>query len=81
MVVMLRFIIIFFLVLNGFSSFAFAEKNKKFALLIGNKNYKIPDLNLKNPHNDIERIGVTLRKLGFRVTIIKMPHLVHYKRL
>ncbi|MGH1350908.1 MAG: caspase family protein [Methyloligellaceae bacterium] len=68
---MLRFIIIFFLVLNGFSSFAFAEKNKKFALLIGNKNYKIPDLNLKNPHNDIERIGVTLRKLGFRVTIIK----------
>jgi formylglycine-generating enzyme required for sulfatase activity len=48
-----------------------AQAAKRIALLIGNQDYRINSLNLKNPHNDVNSIGRALTKVGFKVRIVK----------
>jgi len=48
-----------------------AEAESRFALLIGNQNYKSNVGPLKNPHNDIALVGNALERLGFKLTIIR----------
>ena len=43
----------------------------RFALLIGNQNYRDNVGPLTNPHNDIALVGAALERLGFKITIIK----------
>src|SRR5262245_60074350 len=45
---------------------AFAQTEKRIALLIGNKNYQPAVGALKNPHNDIEVISAALDAIGFK---------------
>jgi DNA-binding MarR family transcriptional regulator len=44
---------------------------QRFALLIGNQNYTDAVGPLTNPHNDIARVGAALKRLGFKVTLVK----------
>ena len=46
---------------------AFAER--RIALVIGNSNYKNPDLSLLNPKNDAEDMAAALKDLGFEVVL------------
>ncbi|MGH1352639.1 MAG: caspase family protein [Methyloligellaceae bacterium] len=48
-----------------------AAENNKFALLIGNKDYSLQELNLKNPHNDIILLEKSLKKIGFQVHVVR----------
>jgi uncharacterized caspase-like protein len=48
-----------------------ADATERIALLIGNQNYSARVGPLKNPHNDIARIGAALRLLKFQVTEVK----------
>src|SRR5262245_38643411 len=48
-----------------------AEAQSRIALLIGNQGYNAKVGPLKNPHNDIELIGGTLERLGFKTTLVK----------
>ncbi len=41
------------------------------ALLIGNQGYTAKVGPLKNPHNDVDRVGAALERLGFKVAIVK----------
>jgi secreted trypsin-like serine protease len=50
---------------------AAAQSEKRFALLIGNQGYDTKVGTLKNPHNDITRIGSALQSIGFDVTSVK----------
>ncbi len=55
-------------------AFAFqanASKPARYALLIGNKSYAKAVGPLVNPHNDIELVGQSLKKLGFQITVVK----------
>jgi len=55
-----------------FFSIAGAEAaEKRIALLIGNKDYVLDKLDLKNPHNDIARVAAALEKVGFEVSTVK----------
>ncbi|MEO1609898.1 MAG: caspase family protein, partial [Pseudomonadota bacterium] len=54
-----------FFVLALFSAVADAQAAKRLALLIGNQNYRIDSLDLKNPYNDIEAISQALKQVGF----------------
>ena len=48
-----------------------AIAEKRVALLIGNKDYALDKLDLKNPHNDIAHVAAALKKVGFEVTAVK----------
>ncbi len=45
-----------------------ARAADRVALLIGNSDYRAPDMALRNPVNDVEALGAALRELGFAVT-------------
>jgi uncharacterized caspase-like protein len=46
---------------------AFAQTEKRIALLIGNQGYPAEVGPLKNPHKDIRLVGAALAKVGFEV--------------
>ena len=48
-----------------------AHAAKRIALLIGNQDYRIDSLDLKNPHNDVTAVGRALKQVGFDVRIVK----------
>src|SRR5215831_18396751 len=48
-----------------------AEAENRFALLIGNQNYKSNVGPLKNPHNDVALVGNALEHLLFKLTGIR----------
>ncbi len=48
-----------------------AIAEKRVALLIGNQDYALDKLDLKNPHNDIAHVAAALKKVGFEVTAVK----------
>jgi uncharacterized caspase-like protein len=48
-------------------SVAWAQGEKRIALLIGNQDYKASVGSLKNPHNDIELVASALKHVGFEV--------------
>lgn len=50
---------------------AFAQVEKRIALLIGNQGYAAKVGPLKNPHNDVNLIEASLKQIGFRVTVFK----------
>lgn len=50
---------------------AFAQVEKRFALLIGNQGYAAKVGPLKNPHNDVGLIMTALKRVGFKVTVLK----------
>src|SRR5262245_42757654 len=60
--------ILFISILGGASS-ALAEA--RIALLIGNQGYSAKVGPLKNPHNDVNLIEASLKRLGFKVTVLK----------
>src|SRR5262245_36926777 len=47
-----------------------AHAAERIALLIGNQKYKDSVGPLKNPYKDVDLVGYSLRRLGFRVKII-----------
>ena len=47
------------------------QEPARIALLIGNQNYYEKVGKLKNPHNDVALVGNSLKKLGFKVTILE----------
>ena len=47
-----------------------AIAEKRVALLIGNKDYALDKLDLKNPHNDIAHVAAALKKVRFDVTLV-----------
>ena len=48
-----------------------AEDPKRLALLIGNQGYTEQVGLLKNPHNDVDLIEASLKRLNFKVTVLK----------
>jgi uncharacterized caspase-like protein len=50
---------------------AMAQEQPRLALLIGNKGYTANVGPLKNPHNDVDLIESSLKRLGFKVTVLK----------
>ncbi|MFL4470166.1 caspase domain-containing protein [Tateyamaria armeniaca] len=64
----LRCLIYVACLLVGIPHFAWAER---VALLIGNSAYSVPDMELRNPVNDVEALGSALRALSFTVIEIK----------
>jgi hypothetical protein len=48
-----------------------AQAEKRIALVIGDQNYQSAIGPLKNPHNDIARVGAALQKVGFDVATIR----------
>ena len=48
-----------------------ASAEQRLALLIGNQSYAKAVGPLTNPHNDIARVGAALKRLGFKVTLVK----------
>ncbi|MEX0349252.1 MAG: caspase domain-containing protein [Paracoccaceae bacterium] len=44
-----------------------AQAGARVALLIGNSDYSTPEMSLRNPVNDVDALGQTLRELGFVV--------------
>src|SRR5262245_14220731 len=48
-----------------------AEDSARLALLIGNLGYSAKIGPLKNPHNDVSLIEASLKRLGFKVTVLK----------
>ncbi len=50
---------------------ASAQAAKRAALLIGNQDYRINSLDLKNPHNDVAAVGKALEQVGFEVRIVR----------
>lgn len=61
----MRLIIAAFLLL--LPATAFAQTEKRVALLIGNKDYKASVGSLTNPLNDIRIVGEALKAVGFQV--------------
>ncbi len=59
----------------AFACVAQAQQGKRIALLIGNKDYHLTDLNLKNPHNDVKRLAEALKLIGFQVKIVRNANL------
>jgi Caspase domain len=47
------------------------EDAARLALLIGNQGYSAKIGPLKNPHNDINLVDASLKRLGFKVTVLK----------
>jgi hypothetical protein len=66
---MLRFLFLCISVLTFSSDIAFC-KEKRLALLIGNKSYAPQVGTLKNPANDVGLLAQTLRTLGFEVKVV-----------
>jgi invasion protein IalB len=50
---------------------AFAQTEKRFALLIGNQSYSGEVGRLANPHNDVALLDKTLKSLRFEVTTVR----------
>jgi hypothetical protein len=48
-----------------------AQDAARMALLIGNQSYSAKVGSLKNPHNDVDLIEASLKRLGFKVTVLK----------
>src|SRR5262245_40448164 len=48
-----------------------ARAQERLALLIGNQGYTQKVGALKNPHNDVDLIEVSLKRLGFKVSVLK----------
>ncbi len=48
-----------------------AIAGKRVALVIGNQDYVLDKLDLKNPHNDIAHVAAALEKVGFEVALVK----------
>jgi uncharacterized caspase-like protein len=59
------------LFLSAFLSFAQAQQPARLALLIGNQGYAQKVGSLKNPHNDVTLVEASLKRLGFKVTVLK----------
>ena len=65
---------LFFLLVFGVAmatNAARAEDPKRLALLIGNQGYTEQVGRLKNPHNDVDLIEASLKRLNFKVTVLK----------
>src|SRR5262245_52721439 len=69
----MRHALIIFLILTTITlgPTSFAQEPARLALVIGNKGYTTKVGPLKNPHNDVELVGAALKKLGFKVTVVK----------
>jgi uncharacterized caspase-like protein len=52
-------------------SAAWAQAEKRIALLIGNQSYTSEIGRLANPHNDVAQVGAALAKIGFEVISVK----------
>jgi hypothetical protein len=61
------FMLLFFSVCSLKPSFS----DERIALLIGNNSYAPHVGPLQNPHNDVELIGAALKRIGFKVFIVK----------
>ena len=48
-----------------------AQEGARLALLIGNQGYAAKVGRLKNPHNDVTLIETSLKRLGFKVTVLR----------
>ena len=48
-----------------------AQDGTRLALLIGNQGYSAKVGALRNPHSDVDLIEVSLKRLGFKVTVLK----------
>jgi esterase/lipase superfamily enzyme len=48
-----------------------AQEAARLALLVGNKGYASKVGILQNPHNDVDLIEASLKKLGFKVTVLR----------
>src|SRR5262245_5747321 len=48
-----------------------AQEPGRMALLIGNKGYSAKVGALKHPHDDVELVAAALKRVGFKVTLIK----------
>ena len=70
---MIRFILFFYLSTISSHSYAVVQDVKRFALVIGNKNYAIAPL--KNSANDATAIADSLTDMGFRVSLLKDSNL------
>lgn len=68
----MRFLYLLFCLLSYLclGSLTAAQENR-LALLIGNQDYQLNELDLRNPYNDISRMASALRFLGFKVKVIK----------
>ena len=49
----------------------YAKSPARLALLIGNQSYTDKVGPLKNPHNDVDIVAASLKKLGFKVQVLK----------
>lgn len=68
MIFYLRFFITVFGLIAALSQAAWAER---VALLIGNSAYSAPDMELRNPVNDVTALGAALRDLSFNVIEVR----------
>jgi formylglycine-generating enzyme required for sulfatase activity len=53
------------------SAVSTAQEPARLALLIGNKGYTTKVGPLKNPHTDVDLVEASLKRLGFKVTVLK----------
>jgi hypothetical protein len=70
---MIRLILFLYLSTISSHSYAVVQDVKRFALVIGNKNYAIAPL--KNSANDATAIADSLTDMGFRVSLLKDSNL------
>ena len=70
---MIRLLLCVYLSIAGSQGFASEQNVKRFALVIGNKNYAIAPL--KNSANDANAIADSLTDMGFLVTLLKDSNL------
>ncbi|MEM6373933.1 MAG: caspase family protein [Pseudomonadota bacterium] len=68
MILELRRLLPLVVLLLGLAQGAWAER---VALLIGNSKYAVPDMDLRNPVNDVDALGTALRALSFTVIDVK----------
>ena len=71
---MIRLLICVYLSIAGSQAFAFDQDVKRFALVIGNKNYVTAPL--KNSVNDANDIADSLTEMGFRVSLLQDSNLL-----
>src|SRR5262245_11852520 len=75
---MRQFLCTFLVLFLSWSSAGLAKA--RIALLVGNQHYAPAVGALKNPHNDVERVGAALREIGFDVNIVKEAGFAQFNR-
>lgn len=68
---MIAYLRLFISVVFTFLAFSSAALADRVALLIGNSAYSAPDMELRNPVNDVTALGAALRNLSFDVIEVK----------